>query len=151
MRAVIMSDTPVEKCQNIYWNLLQLHSSDGVTAPAYVREFWQTSRCDNCADFSTHRHDMQKILGEDTVNRILEYQSNEKDDEKATQAVVHYFYWHQKLLVDALDWKGKMYYYTFSQAERTLAAIGIISSGYALTRFAKGNLSRIKRNFETKQ
>ena len=38
-----------KKCQTMYWNLLMLldDESEATSAPHYLREFFQTARCEN--------------------------------------------------------------------------------------------------------
>jgi hypothetical protein len=63
---------------------------------------------------------------------------------KASQAIVHYSYWHRHLLVEALPWASKLFCYTFIQAERTLAAIGIIGTGVGMFHIARNTLRKIQ-------
>jgi len=75
---------------------------------------------------------------EGSVDRLLTYRATEEDKEKATQAVIHYYTWHRTHLISALSWSQWSYYWTWHKAERMLAFVGLLGSGYTLARFAKG-------------
>eukprot|EP01038_Epipyxis_sp_PR26KG_P017357 gene17357-23972_t len=102
------------KCQSIYQNLLE---AKGIPASAYIREFFQTDRCDGEADFTKLR-DAYKTSLNDTkkpdplrLTRVLNFEETEIDEKIAAQACLHYANWHNKQLVSALNWPNWFYYH----------------------------------------
>ena len=126
--------TNKEQCHSIYWNLLEVieRRSDNDVAPFYLREFYQTNRCDQIGkDFSSMRSDLESYLTEagdaQTTSRILRFEETETDKAKATQAIMHYSYWHRRQLLSGLSWRHWGYYWTWYKAERMFAFIGILT------------------------
>jgi hypothetical protein len=114
--------------------------------PFYLREFYQTQRCDSIAtDFSILRNRMESYLcdlgDKDTSKRILDFEATKEDQEKATQAVIHYSYWHRHTLRSALSWPQWFYYWTWFKADRMLSFVGLLSTAYTLIRFANYSLT----------
>jgi hypothetical protein len=96
-----------KKCESIYYNLLECHRKRGdqqILATFYIREFWETQKCDQVHDFSPLRNDLEKYLGKERLTRILGRREAEDDLVDAAQACFHYHRWHEKNLVAALSW-----------------------------------------------
>ena len=94
------------KCQSIYLNLLALREKQ-TEAIHWVREFEETKRCDGSYSFREERQAYRDHVGADVLDRVLTYQSRQGADvERVEQAVIHYFDWHHKRLVSALDWSN---------------------------------------------
>lgn len=134
-----------EKCQAIYWNLIELLDKSEESSAAFIRELWHTKRCDEMSDLSDLRNDYEKHLGEKVLEDILNYEeeSNSKNSKRANQCVLHYFYWTRKKLVNSLTLRKKISYFTFYKAESVLATFGIIGTVYGLSRFAKKSYKTI--------
>jgi hypothetical protein len=142
----IDKSTDKKKCSMIYWNLIELTKSKSEeTAPYFLREFYQTKRCDNFYDFSANRKDFEDYLGNKTVENVLNFdeEKDPKDVKKVAQAVFHYNAWSRKTLLKALPWSTWTYYHTVYMAERTFAAIGVIGTGYTVWRFAGRQLKKV--------
>lgn len=142
--------TGIAQCRSIYWDLLDMvekPSKEQINfGPFYLRELYQTQRCDTIVkDFSILRNRMESYLSDlgdkETSKRILDFEANEEDKEKATQAVIHYSYWHRRQLRATLSWPQWFYYWTWFKAERMLSFVGLLSTGYTLIRFANYSLS----------
>ena len=131
------------KCQSIYWNLLKLQQKD-VYAASYLRELFKTYKCDTQSDLSELRKLHSDFLGEDLTDRVINYKTNHEDEIKVAEAVNHYYYWSEKNLVDSLNIKNKIYYYTIEKSEQTLAALGIISATYGGWKIIKNTYQKIK-------
>ena len=104
---------------------------DAGEATSVIREFWQTSRCDDvCANFRDHRAAIRDHLGGAAMDRILNYQANDTDREKAVDTVAHCRWWTTKLLVAALPPASRLYYHLIFKSERGLLALtGLGMSG----------------------
>lgn len=138
--------TDKKKCAMIYWNLIELTKSKSEdTAPYFLREFYQTQRCDNFYDFSENRQDFEAYLGPKTIENVLNYEEEKdpKDIKKVAQAVFHYNAWSRKTLLKALPFSTWMYYHTVYMAERTFAAIGVLGTGYTAWKFAGKQLQKV--------
>jgi hypothetical protein len=100
---------------------------------AYIRCFFETVRCDHISDFRDQREDYRSKLGNDLLGRILNFQdSTEPSDEmRSSQAVMLCTDLHERRLISSLDWTSWIRHYTVDKAEKTLASLLIISTGYA--------------------
>lgn len=115
-----------QRCNSIYWNLIELLTEKEEASAYFLREFYQTKRCDKIYDLHENRTDLQKYLGDSTLNNILDYKEDENpsDLKKVTQAVCHYYAWNRKSLLKALPWGSWLYYHTFYMVERKFATLG---------------------------
>ena len=126
------------KCRSIFYNLVECHSSQhskDIMASAFIREFFETARCDDITDFSKLRADYSTFISDgvnnERLSRILSYQETKKDEKRAAQACLHYHKWHQANLLRSLDLRDWMYYHTVERVERGLAFFGLAGGGYA--------------------
>lgn len=135
--------TPTERrrCTSIYWNLISLleEKPDSAITQNYVREMYQTERCDHCHDFSDLRSSFERHLENEpgdsgAIQRIREYNTTDQDDARALQTLVHYWSWHRDEYRRGLPWYSQIYYYTWYRAEKTIAAIGLLGGLYAARR-----------------
>lgn len=140
------------KCHGIYWNLLELIEDrpDNNFAAVYIRELQETERCDQFTDFKYVRSDLvtkvESFAGEGSFSRILNLEEQDRDKAAATQAVVHYWYWHRKQLRSAISWPAAFYYWTWFKAERMFAFIGA-GSEYQVTRWL-GPIAKAAKNYK---
>ena len=102
-----------DKCQNIYMNLLECNFLRGnITPSQYVREFWETERCDEFKDFSAHRKEYSDYLNKNDpkrMGRILNYSETDLDEGITAQALFHYNKWHRDKLVSSLSMRNWLY------------------------------------------
>lgn len=102
-----------DKCQTIFYNLAYIAAVGGMPK-VFLREFWQTTRCDDYHNFSSLRKDYVSHMGRTTLDRIMTYKEDYTDAEKATQTVVHYADWTKSELLKALTFpkwiKFKIHY-----------------------------------------
>lgn len=114
------------QCQSIYWTLIELlekRPNRGVS-PYYLRELYQTERCDTiCQDFSQLRRDLEthvkvELKGKDTIDKVRSFTATDQDNEKATQAIIHYWYWHRRQLISTLNLPLWIYYWTWFKVKR---------------------------------
>jgi hypothetical protein len=115
-----------QSCNSIYWNLIELlePKNNTITSSSFIRELWQTARCDSIAkDLSQHRKTIEESLGKDVVQRVLAYDETTKDQTKTNDVMYHYNYFTRKLLVEGLTPSSKLYYYTLHQPERFVGSI----------------------------
>lgn len=96
-------------CQNIYWNALEaLHAvkvDDPLQSTCYLRELYQTQRCDMFHDLSHLRADMVRVLNQDRMERLVvpTQEASEKDILEGHYAVRHYQKRHRVGLKSALS------------------------------------------------
>lgn len=112
-------------CQSIYQTLLECRQGRDIPSTAFIREFFETSRCDAEVDFSPFREEYVVRLNKDDdkrLQRILNFKETSVDEMVATQACIHYATWHHKQLVSALSWPNWFAYHTVDRVERTLIA-----------------------------
>ena len=84
-------------------------SFSDVTASAFVREFNDTSRCDQFTDFSSLRKDLKDRMSlhdPKILDRVMKFKETAEDEEVVAQACLHYGKWHEKNLVSALSWNN---------------------------------------------
>ena len=48
------------KCNTIFVNLLRFHGQQDTLSTAFIREFFETVRCDRVFDMSIHRDELRK-------------------------------------------------------------------------------------------
>jgi len=103
-----------EHCQWVYWNLLCLLNSKHIfsLAPYYIREFEDSAICDSIGtDLSHVRYHLAKRLGFDHFEKILAFDADERLDQRALDAVLHYREWHKDVLVSTFNFTNRFYYY----------------------------------------
>jgi phosphoribosyl-ATP pyrophosphohydrolase len=125
------NSTTYEKCQSIYWNLIELLEAKhfDLTATNIINELEQTSRCDSISkNLSEHRADIKQMVGEDTLERVFNLNENEIDERKCTQALIHYHTYTRKAIAEGLSPMNKLYYYTIHKPERMAGTITGITS-----------------------
>lgn len=95
-----MSDHKLEKqkCQSIVYQLLSLLTleRDPPRASVFVRELQQTARCDdvlNTSRLQLVRSSYAKHMGQETLERVIQYHQTEQDEDKCVQALTHYRVW----------------------------------------------------------
>lgn len=137
------------KCQMIYENLLVSldNSKSGVTGSAFVRELFETSRCDNFSDFAPIRTSLTTKINEGDptrFDRIMKFEQTTKDEEFVAQACYHYNKWHSNSLMSALSWPNWIRYNTIDRCERTVALMGIFGGGYAGLQVVRSSYEHIK-------
>lgn len=145
-----MDSVEKKKCQSIYQNLLECRQEKDILASAYIREFFETSRCDAEYNFKPFREEYKTRIDKSDpqrLDRLLTFAETEVDEKIAAQACMHYAKWHNKHLVSALNWQNWFIYHTFDRAERTLAVFGIAGSGYAGFKVARASWRLIRSKF----
>ena len=101
MAPQVMSEK--EKCVSIWHNLLRHTDREGMLSTAYVREFMETKRCDQYADLSDCRRNLEvRLVPGGRLARIVAYSETDVDERVAAQAVLHYEWWHEKRLLQCL-------------------------------------------------
>lgn len=139
-------DTSEAKCVSIWRNLLRhMHRHGDVLASAYVREFDETARCDAFRNLKEARDALHGKIGSARMKRIITFDETDADEKAAAQAVMHYGFWHEQLLLDCLPLRDRVLYHTVDRAERTLAALGIVTAVYGGARAAYASFSMLKR------
>jgi hypothetical protein len=108
------------KCNTIFVNLLRFHGQQDTLSTAFIREFFETARCDHVFNMSTNRDEYEQRLTKPRLERILAFKTTDEDELAASQATLHYHAWHETLLLSALSWPSWLYYRTVARAERTL-------------------------------
>ena len=112
------------KCNSIFTNLLRCHGNSKVSSSAYIREFFETVRCDDVFDMKTCRNEYIAKINKDDgqrLDRILGFaELSEKDEKVASSAISHSRSWHEEQLVSALSWSSWVKHFAVNKAERTL-------------------------------
>ncbi len=117
-------------CQTIYMSLLMMmeKSPDTIPASQYVRELLQTKRCDKEGfgkNLQVLRHDYITAIEQGSsgvIKRIEDFKETEEDEKRCVNATVHYSFWTQENLLQALSWRNWLYYHTIIKAERIFAS-----------------------------
>ena len=138
-------DLQKKKCDSIFANLLRNHGNKDLLASAYIREFFETCRCDDVHDLSAHREEYRSKLDADEkgrLARILLFKETDMDEKVAAQAALHYDEWHETALVKALTWPSWIKYHTIVRAEA--AIVGIAGATYAGSRVAASSFRYLK-------
>jgi len=141
-----------KKCQSIFQNLLECHQAKDIPASAYIREFFETSRCDAEFDFKPFREEYKNRINKgdhERLQRVLDFAETVVDEKIAAQACMHYAKWHNKQLVSALNWQNWFVYHTIDRAERTLAVFGIVGGSYGGFKVARASWRLISSKFNT--
>lgn len=142
-----MADDLQKKCDSIFANLLRNPGKKDILASAYIREFFETCRCDGVHDLSAQREEYRSKVDADEkgrLARILLFKETDMDEKVAAQAALHYDEWHETALVKALTWPSWIKYHTIVRAERTAAIVGIAGATYAGARVAESSFRYLK-------
>lgn len=105
------------ECDEIFSNLLmfQPFSRNNNGAAAFLREFFQTERCDSVHNMSTFRDKYTALLQnskdekeeESTrLQRILGGNASKQDTSHLIFAIIHYHNWHRQQLISGLSWRA---------------------------------------------
>ncbi len=153
---VAMDDhtTPADrrvKCNNLFVNLLHFHEQPEILSSAYIREFFETARCDAVFDMAPYRAEYEKKLTKERLDRILMFKSTDDDELVAAQAAMHYHSWHHTFLLKSLSTSSWVYYHAVTRVEKTAALFGVasfVSGGLyaALNSFRYLRLKRLVRS-----
>ena len=114
------NDVHAAKCDSIYYNLLRVNYKGTVPAILFIREFFETSICDDIFNMSVYRGEYATKINrgdEMRLQRIIDFKSNQIDEAIAAQAVLHYHAWHQRRLLKAVSWSSWWSYYTSVMAK----------------------------------
>jgi hypothetical protein len=117
-----------ERCNSIFYNLLRIHGDREILPTTYVREFFETRRCDHVCDLSTHRDEYAKKItadDPDRLARVLSFKETELDLKIALKASVHYHTRHEKKLVESLTLPSRVWCHTVGNAESAFAFVGM--------------------------
>jgi hypothetical protein len=124
-------------CQTLYWNLLQSAKTNHTLPSHFIRELEQTRRCDSVAqDLSFLRENYRTHFNEqmedpEAYTKLIQSKVRSEETEyAATQTTLHYVAWTEENLINALNWKKKLYYITVYKAENTFTTIGILTTAY---------------------
>jgi hypothetical protein len=108
-----------EKCQSLYMNLLACQSLNRIPDSVYVREFFETRRCDHVKSFEGCREDYANRINKgdpERLQRVLKFEETRTDERIVAQARLHYAQWHYKQLVGALSaWNSFAYHLSVEQ------------------------------------
>jgi hypothetical protein len=69
-----------EKCQSLYMNLLACQTLNRIPHSVYVREFFETRRCDHVKSFEGCREDYAKRINKgdpERLQRVLKFEEHE--------------------------------------------------------------------------
>ncbi len=94
----------MQRCSDMYLTLLWCKRERGrVPASVYVREFFETNECDDVFDFSPDREFLAERIGDDRLKRVLQFDSDDRDELVVAQAVLYFHRVQQARLLAALD------------------------------------------------
>jgi hypothetical protein len=152
----------------IFRNLLRAFNGvqQEATAPALVRELEQTARCDDQTDLKDLRESYKVHMTPATHERIAEYKETVRpfrnhipssdwscclqteDYAKAAQSILHYGYYTEQRLVDALSPLNKTAYMCWEKHSQVLGLLTIGGMAWAgtkvFTKTAKQVHERVK-------
>ena len=127
------NQTPeVGSCYKIYWNLHEMMQNKDIPASFFIRELFQTVRCDNVKDFKELRSRYHSFIDEqkaDSFNKIMTLQGDANTEEAAVQTFLHYQTWTAEELFKAFPFNYKLYYHTWHRSEKLFAFVGIVTTG----------------------
>ncbi|KJE92973.1 hypothetical protein CAOG_03841 [Capsaspora owczarzaki ATCC 30864] len=98
-------------CQRIYSTLLEFGRVQSSGTKVYLRELFETARCDHVKDLSARRdayEDYVNTYSPGGMERILDYRDTHRDAEVAKQAVLHMFFNDRQVLYNALTFHNLM-------------------------------------------
>lgn len=105
------------KCNSIYTTLLSMHRNKsvlGVPASTYIREFWDTERCDRVSNLTPQREQLRTRINHsdpDRLARMLTFNETKQDEDIAMQAVYHYSSQHTHCLQNSLTFSSVLWYH----------------------------------------
>jgi hypothetical protein len=127
------------KCQNLFFNTLMLVAKTDVRTldeTIFVRELFQTVRCDSFHDLKHVRENYADHIGLDELRRIVTKKQTESDREATADAFAHYGEWTRHEMVKALSLTNKTKYYLFHRPLELFATM-LTVSGWTAYRIAK--------------
>ncbi len=111
-------------CDDMYINLIRCKRVRGIPASAFVREFSETTVCDDVFNMTRDRQDYIDYLGPDRTARVLEFTSDERDELIVAQAVLHFHNAHEGRMTAGLRQSSRLMYTIFYSVEQALFAVG---------------------------
>ena len=103
-------------CNALFVMLLHIHGQRDIPSSAFIREFFETARCDPVFNMAPHRAEYEKKLTADRLARIMAFKATDQDESVAAQATMHYYTWHESRLLKAISWPAWLYHQTLSRA-----------------------------------
>lgn len=131
-----------EKCQSIYWNLINaLEVREGL-GTLVVNELRHTARCDHIHNLAHVRGSIEKEMTSESLAKVIDCCENERDAKNADRAIFHYHTWTKNEVYKGLSFKKKVYYHTVFHWGKWVAGFTL---GGGLYKFAKAISDRKKR------
>lgn len=137
-----------EKCQSIYMNLL-LSGLRDVSASTYLKEWNETKRCDTLSlvvDLKSIREANERYIEEQskgTMERILTGNVTREDEQRAMNCAYHYKFYHDRQLLQALEWHNWASYHVFHKPIETASLLTIFGLTVKWAMIPLANMKRV--------
>lgn len=118
-------------CADLYMTLLWCKRQDPSSVPAsvYLRQFFETEECDDVYHFSADRDFYALRIGAERLQRVLDFDSDSRDELVVAQAVLHVHRVQEARLFAALDPTTRVAFQIFMFVERVFGlGMGVILS-----------------------
>lgn len=139
-----------QECNTTFINLLTIRGDVNIPATAYVREFFETARCDDVSDMAPLRADLSEKIEKyspGAMQRIETCVPTDHDETAAAQAVIHYHIWQEEKLTAALTGQSWLSYHALQRVERTAATVGVITGLFVASPFLYTGMKSVHTSF----
>lgn len=126
-----------EKCQNIYWNLVEAMEARGDLGVMTIKELRHTACCDDYHNLSELRMLIEKDMGSDSLTKIINGTYEQRDVENANAALFHYCSWTKQEVRKGLNTQNLIYYHTMFYWEKWAAGTTVIGAAGGLYKALK--------------
>ena len=109
------------KCNSVFNTLLLMHHHAHFNSAAFVREFFETVRCDDVLDMSEARQEYVTAIGSDQLTKIKNYES--VDLNKLDQVILQIGDTHRRRLLNGLPLLSQIYHRILAPVEHILCKI----------------------------
>ena len=109
------------KCNSVFSTLLLMHHHTHFNSAAFIREFFETARCDDVLDMSEARKEYATAIGSDQLTKIKNYEP--VDLKKLDQVILKLGGTHRRRLLNGLPWFSQAYHRIIAPVEHILYKI----------------------------
>lgn len=109
------------KCNSVFSTLLLMHHHTHFNSAAFIREFFETVRCDDVLDMSEARQEYVTAIASDQLTKIKNYES--VDLNKLDQVILQLGGTHRRRLLNGLPLLSQAYHRIIAPVEHILYKI----------------------------
>ena len=121
-------------CQTFYYSLYTLLTYPETKPNVYIRELFETSKCDDVFDLRDFRSVVERNITSATLTKIKNYDALGVEETKRVASVFNCKSWHKEHIWPALTFSNKLYYTGVEVPREILGKMGIVTLQFGALR-----------------